>query len=47
MDFTTFSLVGLRILWQKAVLGCGLEAKTRSPVRLFARQTDDAGEFPP
>lgn len=47
MDFPTFSLVGLRILWQKAVSGCGLEAKTRSPVRLFARQTDDAGEFPP
>lgn len=47
MDFPTFSRVGLRVFWQKAVPGCGFGAKTRSPVRLFARQTDDAGEFPP
>ena len=45
-DFPTFSRVGLRILWQKAVSGCGFGAKTRSPTGFLSGRLMAQGKFP-
>ena len=46
MDFPTFSLVGLRILWQKAVSGCGLEAKPAAQYGFLPGRLMTQGNFP-